>query len=155
MKKLPVCLTMGMNFCRERAKFRENFLVGVLIPELCGTVLWINIKKWKEKIFLIENNESNMTEDMLCWLLRNLQAQGILEVINGIVMGKPPFEDKYESYKNVFTKVVSFESNRPELPILYNVNIGHAYPVGIFRLGINYEINCEKKSLKLLESATL
>ena len=69
-------------------------------------------------------------------------------------MGKPAFTDKYEAYKEVYTKVVGFEAGRPDLPILYNVNVGHAYPIGIFPLGLHYEINCTQKSLTLLEPAT-
>ena len=50
--------------------------------------------------------------------------------------------------------MVGFEAGRPELPILYNVNVGHAYPIGVFPLGLRYEIDCDRKRLTLLESAT-
>ena len=136
----------------------EGELLGGCIdvfPELLGTSLWPNLEDWKNKILLIENSENNMTEDMLCWLLRNLHAQGIFDVIKGIIVGKPPFEDKYESYKEVFTKVVGFEANHPEIPILYNVNVGHAYPIGILGLGLKYQIDCENKKLTLLEKPVL
>lgn len=125
-----------------------------VFPELLGTSLWPELEDWKGKILLLETSESDMSEDMLTWLLRNLQAQGILNVINGIVVGKPAYKEKYESYKEVCKKVVGFEAGRPELPILYNVNVGHAYPIGLFPLGLKYEIDCEKKSLTLLEKAT-
>lgn len=125
-----------------------------VFPELLGTSLWPELSDWKGKILLIETSESNMPEDMLTWLLRNLQAQGILNVINGIVVGKPAYREKYETYKEVYKKVVGFEAGRPELPVLYNVNVGHAYPIGVFPLGLKYEINCGKKRLRLLEKAT-
>ena len=51
-------------------------------------------------------------------------------------------------------QVVGFEANLPDLPILYNVNVGHAYPIGVFSLGLRYEIDCDNKMLTLLESAT-
>lgn len=125
-----------------------------VFPQLLGTSLWPDLEDWKGKILLLETSESDMSEDMLTWLLRNLQAQGILSVINGIVVGKPAYKEKYDSYKEVYKKVVGFEAKRPELPILYNVNVGHAYPTALFPLGLKYEINCEKKSLTLLEKAT-
>ena len=50
--------------------------------------------------------------------------------------------------------MVGLEAGRPDLPILYNVNVGHAYPIGVSPLGLAYEINCEQKTLKLLEAAT-
>lgn len=125
-----------------------------VFPELLGTSLWPDIEDWKGKLLLIETSEVDMHEMVLSWFLRNLHAQGILHVINGIVVGKPAFEEKLERYKAVYKQVVGFEANLPELPILYNVNVGHAYPIGIFPLGLKYEIDCDNKKFKLLEKAT-
>ena len=38
--------------------------------------------------------------------------------------------------------------------VLRNVNVGHAYHIGVFPLGLRYEIDCDNKTLTLLESAT-
>lgn len=43
---------------------------------------------------------------------------------------------------------------RPDLPILYNVNVGHAYPIGVLALGLEYQIDCTNRTLTLLEAAT-
>ena len=51
-------------------------------------------------------------------------------------------------------QVISHEEGLNDLPILYNINIGHAFPIGILPYGIQAEINCENKTLTLLESAT-
>ena len=32
-----------------------------------------------------------------------------------------------------------------ESPIIYNVNFGHAYPIGIIPIGLECELNCENK----------
>ena len=69
-------------------------------------------------------------------------------------MGKPAVEEKYERYKEVYRQVIGFEAGLPELPILYNVNVGHAYPIGVFPLGLRYQIDCEKRTLTLMEPAT-
>lgn len=125
-----------------------------VFPELLGTSLWPSVEQWQGKILLLETSESDMPEEVLSWFLRNLHAQGILHAIHGIIVGKPAVKAKYESYKAVLTQVVSVEANLPKLPILYNVNVGHAYPIGVFPLGLQYEINCEQKTLTLLEPAT-
>ncbi len=125
-----------------------------VFPELLGTELFPKAEDWEGKLLLLENSESNMPPDVLSWFLRNLQAQGILHRINGIIVGRPPFRDKEKAYKDVFRQVVAEEAGLHKLSILYNVNVGHAYPIGIFPLGLTYEINCDKKSLKLLEPAT-
>ncbi len=125
-----------------------------VFPDLLGTALWPSLEEWKGKILLLETSESNMPEELLMSLLRNLNAQGILGVLNGIIVGKPAFRDKEESYKEIYRQAVGFEAGREDLPILYNVNVGHAYPIGVFPLGLTYEIDCERKTLRLLESAT-
>lgn len=125
-----------------------------VFPELLGTSLWPDLEDWNGKILLLETSESDMSPDLLCWLLRNLQAQGILAVLNGIVVGKPAFAERMEDYQEVYRKVVGMEAGRPDLPILFNVNVGHAYPIGVFPLGLTYEINCDRKTLRLMEPAT-
>ena len=85
--------------------------------------------------------------------LRNLGAQGILNRINGIVVGKPMDEQFYEEYKEVY-RIVLNEFNCRDLPVIYNINIGHAAPTGVLPLGIKYEIDLDNKIIRLLESAT-
>ena len=122
--------------------------------ELIGTSLWPAPEDWEGKLLLLETSEVDMPDEELCWNLRGLQAQGILSRVSGVVFGKPAAEDKFESYKEVLRQVVGFEAGRPELPILYNVNVGHSYPIGVFPLGLRYEIDCEAKRFTLLEPAT-
>lgn len=126
---------------------------GVFI-EIMGTKIWPSAKQWKNKILFIETSGSDMSEDLLCWLLRGLCAQGVFDQINGIIVGKPAVEEKYETYKEIYKKVVGFEAGRPDLPIIYNVNFGHAEPIGIIPMGIECELDCNKKTITLLEPAT-
>lgn len=122
---------------------------------LFGTSLWPSPEEWRGKLLLLETSEDDIGPDWLTWFLRGLQAQGVLHAVNGIVVGKPAFAGKLEPYKEVLRKVVGFEAGLPNLPILYNVNVGHAYPIGLFPLGLEYEIDCDNKTLTLLEPATL
>ena len=41
-----------------------------------------------------------------------------------------------------------------ELPILYNVNIGHSSPIGILPFGTKIKVNFDKKTIHLVESPT-
>lgn len=156
-KATPRHPNSGYEILQGRGKVTGALLGGCIdvFPELLGTALWPDAEQWKGKLLLIETSEVDMPEMVLAWLLRNLHAQGILHAINGIVVGKPAVEEKLEKYKDVYRQVVGFEANLPELPILYNVNVGHAYPIGLFPLGLQYEIDCDAKTLTLLESATV
>ena len=124
-----------------------------VFPMIVGTDIWSKTDEWEGKILLLETSEDKPSPDYVLYYLRNLGAQGILNKINGIIVGKLKEEAFYEEYKEVYLTVLK-EFNCEGLPIIYNVNIGHAIPNGILPLGIKYEINIEEKTIRFLESAT-
>ena len=146
----------GYELLQGRGTVRGELLGGCIdvFPELLGTPLWPELEDWKGKLLLLETSESDMSADLLTSLLRNLQAQGILQVLSGILVGRPAFREREAEYKAVYRQVVAGEAHLPQLPILWNVNAGHAYPIGLFPLGLRYELNCEAKTLCLMEPAT-
>ena len=146
----------GYHLLQGQGKARGALMGGCadVFLELLGTPLWPDLEQWRGKLLLLETSESDMPADVFSWLLRNLQAQGILQVLNGIVFGKPAYAESEEAYWKALKKVVGEEAGRRELPILCNVNVGHAYPTGVLPLGLSYEIDCRRKALTLLEPAT-
>lgn len=96
-------------------------------------------------------SEEKPNPDFITYYLRNLGAQGILNVIKGIIVGKPQNEKYYEEYKDVYRKVLK-EFDRVDMPVLYNVNFGHSSPIGIIPYGIECELDVDNKKIILLES---
>lgn len=123
-----------------------------VFPMIVGTQIWPSAEQWKGKILLLETSEEKPSPDYLKYSLRNLGAQGILQNIKGILVGKPQEEQFYEEYKQIYLKVLH-EFRCEDLPVLYNVNIGHAVPIGVLPLGIEYEIDLDQKTIRFLESA--
>ena len=122
---------------------------------LIGISIWPPLDQWAGAILFIETSEDKPSPVFVKWMLRNLAAQGILKVLNGILVGKPQAEVYYAEYKSVIMQVVANEEGLTELPIFYNVNIGHAKPTGILPYGISTELDCRNKTITLLESATI
>lgn len=120
-----------------------------------GTEIWPGLEKWENAILFFETSEDKPSPEFIIYSLRNLAAQGILKLLKGIVVGKPQGEVHYESYKEAILQVVAKEEHLVRLPIFYNVNFGHAKPIGILPYGIKAELNCAEKSITLLESATV
>lgn len=139
-----------------KGKTNGQLLGGCIdvFPMILETEIWPKADEWKDKILLIETSEEKMSPNYLLYYLRNLGAQRILNNINGIIVGKPQDETYYEEYKEIYLKVLK-EFDCEELPIIYNVNIGHAFGTGLLPLGINYELDLEAKTIKFTESATL
>ena len=119
---------------------------------IIGTEIWPEADEWNGKILLVETSEDKPGPDLVKYYFRNLGAQGILNRISGIIVGKPQAEQFYEEYKEVYRTVLN-EFNCKTLPVIYNVNIGHAAPTGILPLGIKCEIDLDNKIIRLLESA--
>lgn len=146
----------GYEVLSGKGKIEGQLLGGCIdvFPMILETEIWPKADEWKNKILLIETSEEKMTPNYLLYYLRNLGAQGILNNINGIIVGKPQDETYYEEYKTIYLKVLK-EFECEELPIIYNVNIGHAFGTGLLPLGINCEVNLDAKTIRFLESATL
>ena len=135
----------------------QGRLMGGCVDVFCmavGTSIWPSLEEWQGALLLLETSEEKPSPTALIYALRNLAAQGILRTISGIVVGKPQGEIYYEEYKQALRQVVAQEEGLHGLPILYNVNIGHAFPTGVLPLGVRAEIDCAAKTLTLLESAT-
>lgn len=61
---------------------------------------------------------------------------------------------KLISYKEILFDIVSTDGKHQDLPIIYNVNFGHAYPIGIIPIGLECELNCDNKKITILEKFT-
>lgn len=146
----------GYEILQGKGKASGHLLGGCLdvFPMINGTSIWPKLDDWRGAILLIETSEETPSPDLVKYLLRNLAAQGILTVIKGILVGKPIREVYYEEYKQVILQVIRDEEHLDELPILYNVNIGHAIPIGILPIGIQIEIDCDQKAITILEEVT-
>lgn len=102
-------------------------------PSLCRRYhLFPDPDDWKGKILLLETSEETMPPEKYHRALMYLKDTGIFSVINGILVGKPMNEVYFEEYKKLLKEDIAM----PELPILCNVNVGHAMPRCIVPFGI-------------------
>lgn len=149
--------THGYEIINGNKTVKGHLLGGCLdvFMMVIGTKIWPTIDEWKDSILFVETSEDRPSPDFIRWTFRNLAAQGILKVINGIIVGKPQAEQYYEEYKTAIIEVVRDEEKLVDLPIFYNLNFGHAKPTGIIPYGINIELNCINKEVKLLECPTI
>lgn len=134
-----------------------HFLGGCLdvFMMVNGTKIWPSLDQWRDAILFLETSEDTPTPDFVRWQLRNLAASGVLQVIKGIIVGRPYHGIYYEEYKTAILDVVAKETGLTELPIFYNVNVGHSFPNAIIPYGIKARLNPETKSITILENATL
>ena len=114
-------------------------------PALCRRYnLFPSIDDWRDKILLLESSEERPKPELYQKMLQALKSTGIFEVINGILVGKPMDEVYYEDYKRLLIS----EINKPDLPIVYNINIGHATPRCIIPLGVEATVDADEQVIR-------
>lgn len=93
--------------------------------ELCQKYrIFPDREEWRGKIMFLETSEEQPDPGTVGKMLAAIGETGAFDVISGILVGKPQDEKYYEEYKKVYSEILG----KRDLPILYNVNFGHAYP---------------------------
>ena len=106
--------------------------------------LFADIEEWKEKILFIETCEEKPVPEQFEKEIAILKEKGVFDVVSGVLVGKPQDEAYYDEYKNILVKVV----NNPDLPIVYNVNFGHATPRCTLQYGAVARVDMKRKIIK-------
>jgi len=98
---------------------------------------------WKGKILLLESSEEQATPEKYRKMLTALKTAGVFEEVNGILIGKPADEVYFEEYKTVLKEVIA----DPTLPVVTNINIGHALPRCIIPFGVDARVDVNRQEI--------
>lgn len=129
---------------------------GIEVLEfLKGTSFWPKPDFWAGKILFFETSEDVPTPGQVMDMLRNYGMQGIYDQVKGILFGRAKgySADQKLALEEKLVSVVTTEFGRPDLPIIANMDFGHTDPQFIMPLGVKAEIDCQRKTFKLLEPA--
>lgn len=102
-------------------------------------------EEWTGKVLFIETCEEKPIPELFEKEIIALKDKGVFDVINGVLVGKPQDEAYYEEYRDILTKVIDNES----LPIVYNVNFGHAAPRCALQYGAVARVDMKQKKISL------
>ena len=112
--------------------------------ELCRKYdLFPSLEDWKGKILLLESSEEQPTPEKYRHMIEALKNTGIFDVIHGILVGKPMDEMYTKEYQEILVDIV----NNPNLPIVWNLNVGHATPRTIVPFGVMARVDVEKQKI--------
>lgn len=112
------------------------------MPDFCQKYqLFPTLQEWKNKILLLESSEEKPTPEKYRKALEYLKETGVFDVVSGVLIGKPMDEIYANEYKQLLVDVI----DKPDLPIVYNINIGHAMPRCIIPFGVNAIVDTEQQ----------
>lgn len=118
------------------------------MPDLCQKYqLFPCTEEWKDKILLLESSEEKPTSQKYHQALEYLKKTGIFNVVSGVLVGKPMDEIYADEYKKLLVEVI----DKPDLPIVFNVNIGHSMPRCIIPFGVRAIVDTDKQVIRFAD----
>ena len=103
--------------------------------------LFPTLNDWKGRILLLETSEEKPEPKRYEKMLSVLKEYGLFKVISGIICGKPMDEAYADEYKKILVSKV----DDPDLPIVFNVNVGHALPRCIIPFGVDAAVDIKQQ----------
>ena len=115
------------------------------MPLLCKKYrLFPEIADWAGKILLLESSEEKMSPQKYRKAVIALKETGIFDVISGVLIGKPMDGTYVQEYKQILVDVI----DHPSLPIVCNINIGHAQPRCIIPFGVEATVDIDNQVIR-------
>lgn len=115
------------------------------MPELCRKYgLFPGAEDWKGRIILLESSEEKPSPEKYRRALVYLKEAGVFDSVSGVICGKPMDEVYSEEYKCLLKEVIA----RPELPVVFGLNVGHAAPRCIIPFGAEAVVDAEKQIIR-------
>ena len=128
----------------------EKVTYGKLIGGNLSTILltigteYLPIEEFNDAIIFLEDCETNINE--FCSYLESLRIRDIFSKIKGIIVGKfdtgEMNSDIEELLKNYFSK--------DDIPILYNVDFGHTFPILTLPIGAYAKLDTINKEIEII-----
>lgn len=118
------------------------------MPLLCEKYgLFPALEDWRGHILLLESSEEKMPPEKYRRALEYFKEKGVFDVVSGVLAGKPMDETYVEEYKQHLIDVIG----DPRLPVVCNINIGHAEPRCIIPFGVEAVVDAEKQVIRFMD----
>ncbi len=133
--------------------------VEVICPILANTACWPREPSfYADKILFLEYSRELANAEYTAWWMRSLAAQGVLAEIQGLCFGRNHFsvtEDETRKIPEAILKVVVSEEGLQNMPIVVDMDFGHVQPMMTLPIGCLAEMDCDRQTFSILESATI
>jgi len=120
------------------------------LMELEGTAIELTPEDYDGAILFVEDIPEFFDEGGVEAFFDYLGQRGILERLNGIIIGKVNEKGSFSQRGRRICRIVSERYACP-LPILYGLNFGHSSPMFLLPYGALAEIDCESRTFSILE----
>ena len=99
--------------------------------------------EWRGKILLLESSEEQMSPEKYRRALGFLRDAGVFAAVSGVLVGKPMDDRHHAAYKQALLDVIPDAT----LPIVCNLNVGHAQPRCILPFGVRATVDAAAQTV--------
>ena len=124
------------------------------IMELEDTAIEPMLEDYEDAILFVEDIPEFFDEEFIETFFEKLGKEGILNRLNGIIIGKANEKRSFTGQAQIIRQIVS-EKYSCKIPIMYGLNFGHSSPMFILPYGAKAEIDCDKNTFSILESGVV
>ena len=118
------------------------------MPALCRQYgLFPPAEEWRGRILLLETSEEQMAPAKYRLALETLKDPGVFGAVSGILIGKPMDKVHDEDYRQILKDVIA----DPALPVVCNLNIGHALPRCIIPFGVDAVVDTKEQVIRFAD----
>ncbi len=115
------------------------------MPVLCEKYhLFPDAEDWKGRILLLESGEEKPSPEKYRQSLLYLKERGVFDAVSGVLIGKPMDGTYAPEYRQLLIQVI----DDPDLPVVFNLNVGHAMPRCIVPFGVEASFDAEKQMIR-------
>ena len=115
------------------------------MPLLCEKYhLFPEAEEWRGHILLLETSEEKPSPEKYRRALEYLKERGVFDAVSGVLVGKPMDEAFDREYRQILQEVI----RRSDLPVVCNVNIGHAQPRCILPFGVEAHVDVNQQVIR-------
>lgn len=147
----------GWKWLQGSGVHRGRLIGGCLdvMDWLRGTMVWPEPEVWRGCILFVETSEDRPTPTQVTYMLRSLAATGALSDVRGILLGRPyGDEDSFQAYDEALLRVLD-ELGLTSVPVVTRMDFGHTDPKFTLPIGVEAEIDCDARQVRLVEAATI
>lgn len=145
----------GWRFIQNTGKVQGELFGGCIevLEFLKGTDFWPTKEFWDGKIIFFETSEEKPSIDRIKRMLRNYGTQGVFEKVSAVLFGRArDYSAEEKDALDIAIKgIIADEFEKPNLPIVTNMDFGHTDPQFILPLGVMSELDCQNNKMRLIE----
>jgi len=134
--------------------FEGRLLGGCIntLERIISTDLWPSLDCWKGTILFFETSESAPSPAFVRKWLKGYEAQGIFDVIQGVLFGRPGghelTEEDYLEYDDMLQEIFQ-EAGCSRLPLISRMDFGHTDPMMVLPVGGQVRVSPAAQTLTL------